>query len=78
MQSVTGFLTVVPSSSIACERSQRVRSLLSLDPGSRSPGRYIGPAPLTDLVGGDFAIDGEEPGFNGEDVHQYIVADYLS
>jgi hypothetical protein len=37
-----------------------------------------GPAPFTDLVGGDFAIDGEEPGIIGDDVHQSIVADYLS
>jgi hypothetical protein len=37
-----------------------------------------GPAPFTDLVGGDFAIDGEEPGTIGDDVHQSIVADYLS
>jgi hypothetical protein len=31
--------------------------------------------PFTDLVGGDFAIDGEEPGIIGDDVHQSIVAD---
>ena len=37
-----------------------------------------GPAPFTDLAGGDFGIDGEEPGTIGDDAHQSIVADYLS
>jgi hypothetical protein len=37
-----------------------------------------GHAPFTDLVGGDFTIEGEKPGIIGEDLHQSIVADYLS
>ena len=37
-----------------------------------------GPAPFTDFVGGDFAIDGEEPETIGDDGHQSIVADNLS
>jgi hypothetical protein len=37
-----------------------------------------GPAPFTGLVGGDFVIEGEKPGIIGDEVHQSIVADYLS
>lgn len=35
-------------------------------------------AVFTYIVGGDFAIEGEEPGIIGDDVYQSIVADYLS